>query len=66
MRDKEYRQNTDQQSERIPLSYYNAEHYAEPTTYYALKSIERDQQAQRQADGVPIKKKVLTQVIRYD
>ncbi len=66
MRDKEYRQNTDQQSERIPLSYYNAEHYADPTTYYALKSIEREQQAKRSSADVAIKKKVRTQVVWYD
>ena len=45
---------------------YNAEHYADPTAYRALRNIEREQQMKRPHVDVTDRKKVRTQVIRYD
>lgn len=61
-----FRQRADQQQEQSPLSYYNAEHYADPTTYRALRNIEREHQMKRPSADVTVKKKVCTQVVWYD
>ncbi len=66
MQDEGFRQRADQQQEQSPLSYYNAEHYADPTAYRALRNIEREQQMKRPPIDVTDRKKVRTQVIRYD
>ncbi len=66
MRDEAQQHRVDQLDEHIPLSYYNAEHYADPTTYHALRNIERDRQMKRSSADVAVKKKVRTQVVWYD
>jgi len=66
VQDEGFRQRADQQQEQSPLSYYNAEHYADPTTYRALRNIEREQQMKCPPADVIDRKKVRTQVIRYD
>ncbi len=66
MQDDRHHRWPDQTKASTSVSYYNAEHYADPTAYHALRNIERDRQEARQADGDSQKQKVCTQVVRYD
>ncbi len=48
--DEQLRENCTLLQDNTPLTYRNSEGYADPTTYHALRNVERERRAKRKAE----------------